>query len=300
MELNEIQQKILRPFAVETIKTLESMAGLKSHFGDGFPDDITKFKFKGYAVVAETFGALEGKILMHHYIETALAIGNKVRSALLGSDETAAAITDDVAEALAEFGNTSIGLAMSALGKANLGIKFNPPYFVNNTGQMENVMQGVQEIITIPIHINDVGRFYFNYLLHKRTRSETSNMLPTSAKVLIVDDMKMVRSSMRSFLKQLGYTNVIEATNGKEAIEKHAMEEPAFIFMDIVMPELNGNDALRQIRESDKKVPIVMLTSVSDENLMKECESLGIRGYILKPLTRDHGAETLSKLLVNP
>lgn len=300
MELNEIQQKILRPFAVETIKTLESMAGLKSHFGDGFPDDITKFKFKGYAVVAETFGVLEGKILMHHYIETALAIGNRVRSALLGSDETAAAITDDVAEALAEFGNTSIGLAMSALGKANLGIKFNPPYFVNNTGQMENVMQGVQEIITIPIHINDVGRFYFNYLLHKRTKSEASNMLPTSAKVLIVDDMKMVRSSMRSFLKQLGYTNVIEATNGKEAIEKHAMEEPAFIFMDIVMPELSGNDALRQIRESDKKVPIVMLTSVSDENLMKECESLGIRGYILKPLTRDHGAETLSKLLVNP
>lgn len=300
MELNEIQQKILRPFAVETVKTLESMAGLKSHFGDGFPDDITKFKFKGYAVVAETFGVLDGKILMHHYIETALAIGNKVRSALLGSDETAAAMTDDVAEALAEFGNTSIGLAMSALGKANLGIKFNPPYFVNNTGQMENVMQGVQEIITIPIHINDVGRFYFNYLLHKRTKSDTSNMLPTTAKVLIVDDMKMVRSSMRSFLKQLGYTNVIEAANGKEAIEKHAMEEPAFIFMDIVMPELNGNDALRQIRESDKKVPIVMLTSVSDENLMKECESLGIRGYILKPLTRDHGAETLSKLLVKP
>lgn len=299
MELNEIQQKILQPFAVETIKTLESMAGLKSHFGAGFPDDIAKFKFKGYAVVAETFGAIEGRILMHHYIETALAIGNKVRSALLGTDENAAAMTDDVAEALAEFGNTAIGLAMSALGKANLGIKFNPPYFVNNTGQMESIMQGVQEIITIPIHIEDVGRFYFNYLLYKRTKMSASNMLPLSAKVLVVDDMKMVRSSIRSFLKQLGYTNVIEAANGKEAVEKHAMEEPAFIFMDIVMPEMNGNEALRSIRESDKKVPIVMLTSVSDENLMKECEALGIRGYILKPLTRDHGAETLAKLLTN-
>ena len=75
------------------------------------------------------------------------------------------------------------------------------------------------------------------------------------------------------------------------------MEEPAFIFMDIVMPNMSGNEALKQIREADRKTPIVMLTSVSDEALMHECELLGITGYILKPLTRNEGPAKLSSML---
>lgn len=122
-------------------------------------------------------------------------------------------------------------------------------------------------------------------------------MLPKTAKIMVVDDMKLMRTSLRNFLKTLGYENVVEAVDGQEAVEKHAMEEPKFIFMDIVMPNLNGNEALRHIREADKKVAIVMLTSVSDEGLIKECEALGITGYILKPLTRDTGPSMLASML---
>ncbi len=294
MELNDIQQQILQPFVIETIKTLNTMAGLKAHAGDGFPDDIEKFKFKGYAVVAETSGNVEGKILMHHYVETALAIGNKVRCALLDDDQESPEMNEEVGEALAEFSNTAIGLAMRQLADSDLGIKFKPPYFVSDIKDMTNLMADVQEIVSVPIHVDDVGRFYFNFLLHKKTGNK---QLPNSAKIMIVDDMKMVRSSIKSYLKQLGYENIIEAVDGQDAVEKHAMEEPAFIFMDIVMPNLNGNEALKVIRDVDKKVPIVMLTSVSDENLIKECEALGIKGYILKPLTREHGPGTLGQML---
>ena len=294
MELNDIQLQILQPFVIETIKTLNTMAGLRAHAGDGFPDDIEKFRFKGYAVVAETSGNVEGKILMHHYIETALAIGNKVRCALLDDDVEAAEMNEEVGEALAEFSNTAIGLAMRQLAESDLGIKFKPPYFVSDIKDMDAMMSNVKEIVSVPIHVEDVGRFYFNFLLHKPTGNK---MVSQDSKIMIVDDMKMVRSSIKAYLKQLGYENIVEAVDGQDAIEKHAMEEPAFIFMDIVMPNLNGNEALKHIREADKKTPIVMLTSVSDEKLIKECEALGIKGYILKPLTREYGPGTLSQML---
>jgi len=58
MELNEIQQMILQPFVDETVKALEKMAGLKATAGDGFPDEVSKFRFKGFAVVAETSGVI--------------------------------------------------------------------------------------------------------------------------------------------------------------------------------------------------------------------------------------------------
>lgn len=294
MELNDVQQQILQPFVDETIKTLHSMAGLKAHAGQGFPDDISKFKFKGYAVVAETFGNVEGKILMHHYVDTALAIGNKVRCALLNDDEKCAEMNEEVGEALAEFSNTAIGLAMRQLAASNLGIKFKPPYYLSGLANLDELMRGVKEIISIPIHVDEVGRFYFNFLLHKSTGNK---QLPLNAKILVVDDMKMIRSSIKSYLKQLGYENIVEAVDGQDAVEKHATTEPAFIFMDVVMPRLNGNEALKLIRDADKRVPIVMLTSVSDEALIKECEALGVRGYVLKPLTREQGPGTLSRML---
>lgn len=169
MELSEIQHRILTPFVQETIKTMESMAGLRATAGDGFQDDPQKFKFKGYAVVAETSGIIEGHILMHHYIETAIAIGNKVRQNVLGEMNELTELNDDMCDALAEFGNTAIGLATRELERMDLGMKFRPPYFTSNTEDMTKMLSQVNEILSIPIHVENVGRFYFNYLLHAKT-----------------------------------------------------------------------------------------------------------------------------------
>ena len=296
MKLSEIQQKILKPFVDKTIESLSLMAGLEAHAGEGFVDDIEKFKFKGYAVVSETEGAISGKILMHHYVETALEIGNKVRAELLDDDTRFTELNEELGDALAEFGNTAIGLAMNDLAKSELGIVFKPPYFFNDTRQVGSLMENVTEIISVPIHIDDIGRFYFNYLICGESESPS---LSKDAKILIVDDMKMIRTSIKSYLKKLGYENIIEAADGKEAVEKHATEEPDFIFMDIIMPNMQGNEALKIIRENDKNVPIVMLTSVNDEETMSLCEKEGVKGYVLKPLTRESGPEVLGKLLKN-
>lgn len=171
MGLSETQQRILKPFVDETIKTLRVMAGLSAYAGEGFEDDVENFRFKGYAIAAETFGVIEGKMLMHLYIETATAIGNQVRKNVLGATDDASEIDEEVSDCLAEFGNTAIGLATRELEKSDYGIKFKPPYFVLDTQEMEGIMTGVKEILSIPIHVDGIGRFYFNYLLHEATEA---------------------------------------------------------------------------------------------------------------------------------
>jgi two-component system, response regulator PdtaR len=122
-------------------------------------------------------------------------------------------------------------------------------------------------------------------------------MLAKTAKIMVVDDMKMIRSSMKRYLEKLGYNNIVFAEDGVQAAEQHWKERPEFIFMDVVMPNSTGVEALQVIREADKKTPIVMLTSVAEESVMSKCEALGISGYILKPLTMETGPDVLAEFL---
>ncbi|MDH5229340.1 MAG: response regulator [Gammaproteobacteria bacterium] len=122
-------------------------------------------------------------------------------------------------------------------------------------------------------------------------------MLSKDAKILIVDDMKLIRTAMRKHLNRLGYMNVIEAVDGQDAVEKHASEHPGLIFMDVVMPKMTGSEALKQIRKTDQQTPIVMLSSVADETVVDECEEQGILGYVTKPVTDETGPWMIGDLL---
>ena len=166
MELTDIQKAILEPFIEEMIESLESMAGLKARAGDPFPDKVEAFRFKGYAIASRTYGKIEGVILMHNYIETAIAIGNNVRLHILGEETEKTEIDEDMQDALSEWGNTVVGRATQSLHEKNLGMKFDPPYFILNTEDMGLMLKNVVQIISAPIHIEDIGRFYFNYLLY--------------------------------------------------------------------------------------------------------------------------------------
>lgn len=320
MPLNSIQNQILQPFIDETLANLKAMAGMRGHTDDGFTDHVDQFRFKGYAICAETHGCIDGVMLMHHYVETAVAMGNAIRGHVLGDEQVFEEINEPMADALAEWGNTVLGRATKALGESHLNIHFEPPYFVFDTDTMKSLLVGVTEIITVPVHVEGVGRFYFNYLIRSirsdvtdfdKTAAEapptegqcvvvgkgSARSLPLEKKIMIVDDMKMIRTSLKIYLKELGYQNIIEATNGKDAVEKHASEQPDVVFMDVVMPEMNGNEALKLIREQSQETPIVMLTSVADKDVINECKRLGIDGYIIKPLTKETGPQVLSRFL---
>lgn len=297
MKPDTIYADILNPFSEATVSVLKEMTELNATVGDIFEDKVEDFRFKGYAVATKTSGNVNGVVLLHNYIETAVAIGNRVRLNLLGEDSELEEIDDEMSEALKEWSNTLIGHATRTLSH----IVFDPPEFILNTERMDSFLEGVATIYSVPIHVEDVGRFYFNYLLYPSqedgTAAEGKTKLATDKKILIVDDSPVIRKMMKRFLNVLGYENIIEAGDGLEAILMHAKEKPAIIFMDLVMPKVRGDEALKRMRDKDKETPIVMLSSVSDEEIIENCNRLGLAGYIVKPLTATTGPDELKKYL---
>ncbi|MDY6824149.1 MAG: response regulator [Thermodesulfobacteriota bacterium] len=303
MILTDLQMMTIAPFMDETIRNLKIMCGLKADFGDPFLDKVESFRFKGYAVAAPTRGKINGVILLHNYIETALTIGNRIRLTLLEENQPHDQITDDIQIALAEWANTIIGNATNDLAHRNLGIEFAPPYFITDTQNMNPLLENVRDIISIPIHLAEGGRFYFNYILYNECAAAYEagqTGIATNGKILVVDDSQLMRAAMKKYLAKIGYENTVEASNGDEAIAMHTNENPDIIFLDHVMPQKTGYEALKQIRQTDRQVPVVMCTSVSDQIIINECRDLGISGYITKPLTAEDGPVKLKKILDNP
>ena len=166
--MNLLQQQILNPFVAETLTALDTLAQLTATAGDAFEDDVASFRFKGYAVATEVSGAVPGKVLLHLYPETATDVGRRVYASMIG-DCIPDACADDFQEALTEWANVLIGKATRSLEVAHLNVEFKPPFFVNNTDDMTTLMSEVVEIVSVPIHAQQAGRFYFNYLLHAKS-----------------------------------------------------------------------------------------------------------------------------------
>ncbi|NQU74153.1 MAG: response regulator, partial [Candidatus Omnitrophica bacterium] len=104
----------------------------------------------------------------------------------------------------------------------------------------------------------------------------------------IIDDEIDVREFVASFFRKRKI-DVITASNGKEAIDLVKKQRPNLILLDIKMPDMDGIEALRQIREKDKDVTVIMVTGKSpeDENAFNKCRQFGASDYIHKPLELD-------------
>jgi CheY-like chemotaxis protein len=110
---------------------------------------------------------------------------------------------------------------------------------------------------------------------------------PSLGKALIVDDEKTNRLILKSLLVKQGY-QTIEAVNGQEAIDLFHQENPSIIFMDVMMPVLDGYEATRQIKAASINhfVPIIFLTAMSDEEALAQCIEAGGDDFLVKPYDR--------------
>lgn len=108
--------------------------------------------------------------------------------------------------------------------------------------------------------------------------------------VLIVDDVPQIRKVLSDCLSTQGMLVCGTARNGQEAIELAQQHQPDFILLDIVMPILQGYEALPTLRENHPNSIIIMLTSTSEQNLVLECRKQGANGFIIKS---DHLTDTL-------
>jgi two-component system, chemotaxis family, chemotaxis protein CheY len=115
-------------------------------------------------------------------------------------------------------------------------------------------------------------------------------------RVLIVDDAAFMRMSIRNMLESNGFEIVGEAENGLMAIEKYKELQPEVVTMDITMPEMDGLEALREIKKIDPAASIVMVSALGQEARMKEAIIYGAKGFIVKPFKEEIIVSALSKL----
>ena len=123
-------------------------------------------------------------------------------------------------------------------------------------------------------------------------------MLDKNATILIVDDTLIMRESLRRILATMGYEHVIQAENGRAAMKalETSNQKIDLIFLDVVMPIMDGKATLKKIRETNKTLPVIMLTSVADKDSIMECSKLGMTSYVLKPINAADGPAMLADI----
>ncbi|CEH33330.1 response regulator [Romboutsia lituseburensis] len=115
-------------------------------------------------------------------------------------------------------------------------------------------------------------------------------------KVLIVDDAAFMRMSIKNMISKHGFEIVGEAENGVVAIEKYKELQPDIVTMDITMPEMDGLEALREIKKVNPAAAVVMISALGQEARMKEAIIYGAKGFIVKPFKEEMLISALSKL----
>ncbi|WP_064091803.1 response regulator [Rossellomorea aquimaris] len=116
--------------------------------------------------------------------------------------------------------------------------------------------------------------------------------------VLIADDHHVVRRGLVFFLKTQKDIDIIgEAKNGKEAVRLAQQLEPDIILMDLMMPEMDGIEATKEIKKTHPGIQILMLTSFSDQNHVIPAIEAGAAGYQLKDIEPDELVNSIRKLI---
>jgi two-component system chemotaxis response regulator CheY len=101
-------------------------------------------------------------------------------------------------------------------------------------------------------------------------------------RALVVDDSTLVRTKVSHALADAGF-DVEEAKDGAEAYAKFLEATFDLVITDILMPVSNGLDLLKRVRHLNPRVPVIMLSSASDRQIVEQARGLGASGYLLKP-----------------
>lgn len=119
-----------------------------------------------------------------------------------------------------------------------------------------------------------------------------------SMKVLIVDDFATMRRIMKNILKQLGFTNIIEADDGTTALEELKKTDIDLIISDWNMPKMTGLELLKAVRGADnlKDLPFLMVTAEAQKQNVIDAVQAGVSNYVVKPFTAEAISEKLQKI----
>ena len=114
-------------------------------------------------------------------------------------------------------------------------------------------------------------------------------------RILIVDDAAFMRMMIREILSKNGYEIVGEAADGAQAVQKYRETKPDLVTMDITMPEMDGIQALKEIRQFDSSAVVIMCSAMGQQAMVIDAIQAGARDFIVKPFQADRVVEAIRK-----
>jgi DNA-binding response OmpR family regulator len=116
------------------------------------------------------------------------------------------------------------------------------------------------------------------------------------ARILIAEDLEENRHALKLLLKLAGYDS-LEAADGRAAVDVALREQPALVLMDLSLPELDGLDAVRELRAAGAKMPIIIVSAYDDPETRARAHVAGANDYVAKPLDFDLLKQRIAALL---
>ena len=113
--------------------------------------------------------------------------------------------------------------------------------------------------------------------------------------VLIVDDSAIMRRIMKNIVTGNGYSVIGEAKNGKMGVDKYIELNPDIVTMDVTMDEMNGIEALRQIKKYNPMAKVIMVSSMGQDVIVKDAIIAGAKGFIVKPFIEKQLIDVLNR-----
>ncbi len=126
-------------------------------------------------------------------------------------------------------------------------------------------------------------------------------MIDTGMKVLVVDDMSTMRRIVKNVLRQIGFTDIVEAENGQDALTKLKAGGFGLVVSDWNMPVMQGIELLRAVRADAelKALPFLMVTAEAQKENLIEAVQAGVSNYVVKPFTAEVLQGKLEKIFGN-
>ena len=126
-------------------------------------------------------------------------------------------------------------------------------------------------------------------------------MIDTGMKVLVVDDMSTMRRIVKNVLRQIGFSDIMEAENGQDALTKLKAGGFGLVVSDWNMPVMQGIELLRAVRADAelKTLPFLMVTAEAQKENLIEAVQAGVSNYVVKPFTAEVLQGKLEKIFAN-
>lgn len=120
------------------------------------------------------------------------------------------------------------------------------------------------------------------------------------AKILMADDAAFMRKVIKDTLSKNGFTDLYEAVDGADAVEKYNEINPDLVILDITMPNMDGLEALKAIRAKNANANVVMCSAMGQEAMVIDAIQSGAKDFIVKPFKPDRIMKTVTAILGNP